>query len=215
MRMTDDESRRCFRDARVARMATVSAAGTPHLVPVTFAVIDAATEAGRPTVAGRNAAELIVFAVDHKPKSTTALRRLANIAANPRVAFLVDRYDDDWDRLAWVRADTVAGVIEGADRFRGIAALRAKYPQYDSRPPHGVVVGGVVSRWSGWRATASDGADEKGADEKARTRKAPMRKAPTSKAPPRRWCGWTGWGESQAQRRTATIGVPVRQLSAR
>lgn len=37
----------------------------------------------------------MVFGVDHKPKSTAAPRRLANIAANPRLAFLVVD-DEDW-----------------------------------------------------------------------------------------------------------------------
>ena len=152
MRMTVDESRRRFLNAPVARLATASAAGVPHLVPVTFAVID--VDPGRvdqPEVFG-DRADLIVFAVDHKPKSTTALRRLDNIAANPRAAFLVDHYADDWDRLWWVRADTAAGVITGAARLRGIDALRSKYPQYDRHPPQNAVVGGVVTRWSGWRS---------------------------------------------------------------
>ncbi|MFC3983062.1 TIGR03668 family PPOX class F420-dependent oxidoreductase [Streptosporangium jomthongense] len=78
-----------FETARVARLATVSDDGRPHLVPVTFAVVD----------------DVIAIAVDHKPKSTVRLRRLANIAANPQVSLLVDEYDDDWDRLWWVRAD--------------------------------------------------------------------------------------------------------------
>ncbi len=146
VRMTSEQCLQQFVDARVARLATVNAAGAPHLVPVTFAVID--------TVPTDSAAPLVVFAVDHKPKATTALRRLDNIAANPRVAFLVDRYDDDWDRLWWVRADANAAVIDGEYRLRAIAALRAKYPQYELVAPHGVVVGAAVHRWSGWRSTA-------------------------------------------------------------
>jgi len=139
MRLTADEASRRFRAARVARLATVGAAGAPHLVPVTFAVID------RP-------ASLVVFAVDHKPKSTTALRRLANIAAEPRVAFLADGYDDDWDRLWWVRADAVAGVVDGDLRSAAIGALVGKYGQYRAMPPDGVVVGARVLTWSGWQA---------------------------------------------------------------
>ena len=65
MRLPASEARARFVGARVARLATVSAAGVPHLVPVTFAVIG----------------ERIVFAIDDKPKSTTRLRRLDNIAA--------------------------------------------------------------------------------------------------------------------------------------
>ena len=138
MKLPASEARARFAAARVARLATVSAEGVPHLVPVTFAV----------------RGDTVVFAVDHKPKSTTALRRLDNIAANPRVAFLVDVYDDDWDRLWWVRADATAAIIDGADRLRAIAALRAKYQQYERVVPHGVVVGAAVQGWSGWRSTA-------------------------------------------------------------
>ena len=52
--------------------------------------------------------DTIYNAVDHKPKRSTQLRRLANIAENPAVSVLVDYYDDDWDELWWVRADGVA-----------------------------------------------------------------------------------------------------------
>jgi subtilisin family serine protease len=58
--------------------------------------------------------DAIYSAVDHKPKRTTALRRLANVAANPRVALLVDHYDEDWTRLWWVRADGTARVLDPA-----------------------------------------------------------------------------------------------------
>jgi PPOX class probable F420-dependent enzyme len=145
MRMTHDMARALLDDARVARFATVDADGAPHLVPVTFAVIDAAHPAST---------AMIVFAVDHKPKSSTALRRLANIAANPRVCFLVDFYDDDWTQLWWVRADATAKDLDGAQRAAAIAALQAKYPQYQQVPPTGVVVGCTVTGLRGWRFTA-------------------------------------------------------------
>ena len=155
MRMTQASARGRFGRARVARLATVSAAGEPHLVPVTFAVIDpAVTEPGAtwPTDgAPPAAAAMIAFAIDHKPKSTTALRRLDNIAGNPRVAFLVDSYDEDWAKLWWVRADADAAILDGAPRDRALAALAAKYLQYKQVPPTGVVVGAVVHSWSGWQ----------------------------------------------------------------
>jgi PPOX class probable F420-dependent enzyme len=153
--MPKDAARRRFRAARVARLATVTPQVTPHMVPVTFAVLaDDAVPAAEEV---RATAELIVFAVDHKPKSTTALRRLDNIAANPSVAFLVDAYDEDWQRLWWVRADGTAGIIGGAVRDRALAELAAKYPQYQAVPPSGVVVGAVVTRWIGWQASGRDG----------------------------------------------------------
>jgi PPOX class probable F420-dependent enzyme len=156
MRMAIEQCRERFSGARSARLGTVNLAGVPHLVPVTFAVIEAAPEPDTVPAAdpAGGVAPLVVFAVDHKPKSTTALRRLDNIAANPLVAFLVDHYEDDWDRLWWVRADAVAAIIDGDARLRAIAALRAKYPQYERFVPTGVVVGAAVRGWSGWRASA-------------------------------------------------------------
>ena len=140
MRMTQLSAQSMFGQARVARLATVSDTGHPHLVPVTFAVLST---------------EIVVFAIDHKPKTTTALRRLDNIAANPRVAFLVDGYDEDWERLWWVRVDATAGILDGELRLQALTALRAKYVQYERIPPNGVVVGASVTRWTGWQSGPS------------------------------------------------------------
>src|SRR5689334_3495027 len=90
--MTPAEARGLFETARVARLATADAEGRPHLVPICF------------TLDG----DRIVTAVDHKPKRTSKLRRLENIAVNPRASALVDDYDDDWTRLWWARADGAA-----------------------------------------------------------------------------------------------------------
>lgn len=128
-----------FAEAPVARLASVRPDGSPHLVPVTFALLDE---------------EQIVFAVDHKPKSTNDLQRLANIAAEPRVSFLVDRYDDDWTELWWVRADGLARVLddatEGDARETALDALAAKYRQYRDVRPAGPVVCTRITRWSEW-----------------------------------------------------------------
>jgi len=119
-----------FLRARVARLATVTPGGTPHLVPVVFAL-----EGDR-----------IVSAVDQKPKSTLRLRRLDNIAAEPRVSLLVDDYDEDWSRLWWARADGRAYAVADHD----LSALVAKYPPYRTDPPAGPVVVVDVERWTGW-----------------------------------------------------------------
>lgn len=135
--MNTAEARRRFAAARVARLATVNAAGHPHLVPIVFAV----------------AGETIYSAVDAKPKRTTALRRLANVAANPAVAVLVDHYDDDWDELWWVRADGTGRVLApGEPEARRAVALLADYLQYRQSPPSGPVLAVDVTRWSGWAA---------------------------------------------------------------
>ncbi|MFF5206718.1 TIGR03668 family PPOX class F420-dependent oxidoreductase [Streptosporangium sp. NPDC000396] len=133
--MDEFRARARFQTARVARLATADAYGTPHLVPVTFDVDD----------------DVIAFAIDHKPKRTTNLRRLRNIAANDRVCLLVDHYDDDWSRLWWVRADGRARIAEeGPARERALARLAERYPQYRDRPPRGPVVLVAVESWTGW-----------------------------------------------------------------
>jgi PPOX class probable F420-dependent enzyme len=121
----------------VARLATASGSGEPHVVPVTFALLGEDT---------------IVTAVDHKPKQTLALKRLANIASNPRVSVLVDAYSDDWSSLWWARADGVARVGEAAVEVDAVHALRDRYPQYRETPPVGAVIVVSVQRWSGWSA---------------------------------------------------------------
>ena len=134
MRLSTAESRARFAAARVARLATADSRGAPHLVPVTFAARD----------------DVVVFAVDHKPKTTTSLRRLANIAENPQVSFLVDVYDEDWTRLWWARPDGVARVAEPSERARFVEWLAEKYPQYAERPPEHAVVVTEVQTWRGW-----------------------------------------------------------------
>ncbi len=138
-RLGAEEARGRFAAERVARLATVAADGRPHLVPIVFA-LDGDT--------------LVTAVDDVKPKATPRLRRLANIAANPRVAVLADAYADDWTELWWVRADGVARVIEPgeaeAERARGL--LAARYAQYRAAPPPGAVIAVAVERWTGWTA---------------------------------------------------------------
>ena len=128
-----------FTAARVARLATVTTDGAPHLVPVVFAV--------RLHTHGTT----VFTAVDGKPKSTQRLKRLANIEHNPRVSLLVDHYDDDWTQLWWIRADGDATVVhDGPVHAEGYGALRAKYAQYQSVPLDGAVIAITVRRWASW-----------------------------------------------------------------
>ncbi|EWM13345.1 TIGR03668 family PPOX class F420-dependent oxidoreductase [Kutzneria sp. 744] len=124
-----------FAQARVARLATAGADGRPHLVPVTFAVHD----------------DLVVIAVDHKPKTTTNLRRLRNIRENDQVSMLVDHYDEDWGQLWWVRVDGTATVIDGPEMAEPVEWLMAKYEQYRERPPTGPVIRIRVFTVVNWR----------------------------------------------------------------
>ena len=147
MRLDSAAARRRFGAAPVARLATVSPAGRPHLVPVTF-VLDSEPSRG----------DHVYTAVDAKPKSTSQLQRLRNIRAHPRVALLADHYAADWTQLWWVRADGRAAVLDaeaGAAALAGpLRLLAARYPQYAAQPPAGPVIVVRVDRWTGWAAAA-------------------------------------------------------------
>ncbi len=142
-----------FAESRVAHLATTRTDGSPHLVPIVFVLLPGHTD-GAPDPL--DPPDVLWSVVDGKPKSTTALRRLANIAAHPLVSLLVDHYTDDWSALWWVRADARAEVVEAGDGWHtGVAALVAKYDQYQQDPPTGPVIRAVVTRWSGWAYTQS------------------------------------------------------------
>jgi PPOX class probable F420-dependent enzyme len=131
----DFDPQACFARSRVARLATVTPGGQPHLVPVVFAV----------------APGVVYTAVDAKPKTTRRLRRLANIDSNSHVSLLVDHYADDWTQLWWVRVDGTAAVHTDGDAVDiGRRLLRAKYPQYQTVSLDGPVITVAVQRWSSW-----------------------------------------------------------------
>jgi PPOX class probable F420-dependent enzyme len=126
-------------DARVATLGTVDAQGRPHVVPVCFAW----TDDGR-----------LVTAVDHKPKRTTALARLAHVRANPAVTVLAHHYEEDWSALWWVRVDGTAVVVDDPRSHPELVdPLVAKYPAYVDRPPAGPAIVVTVERWQGWSAS--------------------------------------------------------------
>ncbi|GAB2693229.1 TIGR03668 family PPOX class F420-dependent oxidoreductase [Thalassiella azotivora] len=141
--MEQAEARRRFGAAPVARLATVRPDGGPHTVPVVVA-LDVDAE-------GR---DVVVSAVDHKPKRATDLQRLRNVAAEPRVSLLVDHWDDDWSRLWWVRADGTGVVLPPDDPTAAAAvnALVARHAPYRARRPEGPVLVVSVRRWVGWSA---------------------------------------------------------------
>ena len=133
--MDEGERRRRLSDARVGRLATVRADGRPHVVPCCFAV---------------DGDRLFTAVDDVKAKSTTALRRLDNIAAHPHASLLVDHYDDeDWTtQLWWVRADGTARVEPDAPE--AVELLAQKYEQYRRQPPPGPVIVIDIERWAAW-----------------------------------------------------------------
>jgi PPOX class probable F420-dependent enzyme len=121
--------------SKVARFATADAQGRPHIVPIVFA-LDGST---------------LYFAVDAKPKKTTNLKRLKNIATNPAVSVLVDHYENDWTKLWWVRADGTARVLtDRAKAERAIDLLVHKYEQHRRERPAGPVVAIHLDRVTGW-----------------------------------------------------------------
>jgi len=126
-----------FSAAPVAVLATADSEGLPHVVPVVFAVRD----------------RVVYTAVDAKRKTTHRLRRLANIAVNPKVSLLVDHYDEDWTRLWWVRVDGIASIHDAGEQMAaGYALLRQKYPQYERIALNGPVVTVELGHWSSWQA---------------------------------------------------------------
>ena len=114
--MLSDAQRRFLAGSRVAHLATADAKGVPHLVPVCFAVRDAT----------------LYITVDEKPKrQDVPLKRLRNIAENPAVAVTVDRWDEDWTRLAWVMLRGHAEILTaGVEHDDAQAVLRERYEQY-------------------------------------------------------------------------------------
>jgi PPOX class probable F420-dependent enzyme len=133
--MDNATKRRLILDARVGHLATVRTGNLPHVVPCCFVLSH----------------ETAYSAVDAKPKSTLALRRLENVMANPSASLLVDRYDEDWSLLWWVRVDGVARVIKnGPEHARALAGLTAKYEQYAHDPPPGPVIALDITAWRGW-----------------------------------------------------------------
>ena len=138
----DDAARALIASSRTAHLASADQYARPHVMPIVFVWEE-------PT---------LYFPLDRKPKRDDdwhMLRRVRNIETNGRVAVVVDRYDEDWTRLAWVLLEGQATIIEtGTERDRAAALLAAKYAQYagsalDGRP----VVRVVIERTVSWRAT--------------------------------------------------------------
>ena len=115
--MMADEQATFLASQRVGHLATADARGNPHVVPVCFAIDN----------------DSLYVTIDQKPKRASArpLKRLRNLMDNPSVAFVADRYDEDWRRLGWVmlrgRADILA---HGAEHDLAQTLLRERYAQY-------------------------------------------------------------------------------------
>jgi PPOX class probable F420-dependent enzyme len=114
--MLSEREREFLAERRVAYLATADRGAVPHVVPVCFALAD----------------DTLYITIDEKPKrvSGRALKRIRNIAENPAVAVVIDRYDEDWTRLGWVMLHGRAEILtEGTEHDEAQALLRSHYPQ--------------------------------------------------------------------------------------
>ena len=116
--MLTNQTRGFLDSRRVARFATADLDGQPHVVPICYAVSN----------------DTAYFTLDEKPKRSTdkPLKRIRNLQQNPHVAFVVDRYDEDWTRLGWVMVQGEATLLEGGkEHTKAQRLLKARYPQLD------------------------------------------------------------------------------------
>jgi PPOX class probable F420-dependent enzyme len=107
--MLSEMERLFLKNRRVAHLATADRDAAPHVVPVCFAI--------------RN--DTLYVTIDAKPKRSlsTPLKRLKNIAENPAVAVVVDRYEEDWGQLGWVMLRGHAEIlIDGGGTRSGAGA---------------------------------------------------------------------------------------------
>ncbi len=103
----------------IARLVTLRGDGAPVPVPIVFARVGAA----------------LYSPIDGKPKAGHArLARERNLDADARVALLLDHYDDDWQRLWWLRVEGRAAIVPADAHAEAVGRLRAKYPQYTRTP---------------------------------------------------------------------------------
>jgi PPOX class probable F420-dependent enzyme len=119
--------------ARVARLALLDEEDLPRLLPVTFAVREGE----------------VWSAIDQKPKRAGEPARVRRLRRRPEAALLVDRYDDDWSRLAWVE---LRGPVSVEPLGPALDALIAKYPQYSEARPQGPLLRMTPERFACWRA---------------------------------------------------------------
>lgn len=112
-----EDTRRFLEAHRLGHLATTGSDGAPHVMPVCYALDD----------------DAVYFVADAKPKRRPAreLERLRNLRANPRAALVVDDWDEDWTRLAWVLVRGPAAIVDDpVAHATALARLRDRYPQY-------------------------------------------------------------------------------------
>jgi PPOX class probable F420-dependent enzyme len=129
-------ARELLAEARVARLGYMDGDDRPRVLPVTFAV----------------AGGFVWSAIDEKPKRRPLPARVDYLRRRPEASLLVDEYDDDWTRLAWVQLLGRIEVVDAVSAAGAMEALAAKYAQYATRAPPGPLLRLGVKRVLWWRA---------------------------------------------------------------
>ena len=125
--------------ARVARLGLLDERDEPRVLPVDVAVHQKA----------------IWSAIDHKPKRAGEPARVRRLHRRPEADLLVDEFDEDWTRLAWVELRGRVTVVEADQGAAALDALAAGSAPYRERRPAGPLLRLDVERVACWRA--SDG----------------------------------------------------------
>ena len=130
--------------ARVARLGYLDGEDRPRVLPVTFAVADG----------------LVWTAIDDKPKRRPEPARVAYLRRRPEASLLMDEYDDDWTRLAWVQLLGRVDIVPIDAAPEAVEALAVKYSQYASSTPPGPLLRLEVERVLHWRAAGGSGPND-------------------------------------------------------
>jgi PPOX class probable F420-dependent enzyme len=147
--------------ARTATLGTIATDGRPRLVPICFVLVG----------------DALYTPIDEKPKTPhpRALARIRDIERRADVTVLVDRWDEDWDRLAWLRCEGLASLTDDApERATAIDALRAKYPQYaDHDLAHRPLIRIAIERVVTWGDLSDRGTTPSPSDEDSASSSSP------------------------------------------
>ena len=122
---------------RVARLAFLDDRGRPRVLPVTYALAE----------------DAVWSVIDDKPKRAGEPARVRYLRRRPEAALCVDRYDDDWRRLAWVQLLGMVEVLPLEGGPAGLEALARRYAPYRERRPPGPLLRLEVERTLQWRFT--------------------------------------------------------------
>lgn len=114
-------------------MTTSNKDGSPHAVPVVFAVAE----------------DEIISPIDHKPKTGVVMTRVKNLGRDDRITLLIDHWDEDWTQLLWLMVRGTAVVDEHAS-IELMRALNARYPQYEPDERHDALIRIHPTRMSWW-----------------------------------------------------------------